>query len=201
MFTRFATIVAVTLAVVSPAMADHLVTFKNNCGQRVTPMLTNTGGPFVQLASLGQGQTATTIIAEGVRLASLCGMWSKKLTHEFSGTLAACSGRLASAASRMAQDGKCPESMLHVSTHSRHLLQHSARVRLLEPELPPVQPVSRLGLQRRDELQLRHEQLQRQLVRELELRRQPGVLDAHERRGVAAAVQRRRRRHAVSDML
>jgi hypothetical protein len=106
MFARFATIIAVTLAVVSPAMADHLVTFKNNCGQRVTPMLTNTGGPFVQLASLGQGQTATTIIAEGVRLARHCEMWSKKLTLMISGTLGACSGRLVSAASRTAQDGQ-----------------------------------------------------------------------------------------------
>jgi hypothetical protein len=74
MFARIATIVAVTLAVVSPAMADHLITFKNNCGNTVTPMLTNTGGPFVKLASLGKGQTATTTIPEAVSHFPWCGV-------------------------------------------------------------------------------------------------------------------------------
>jgi hypothetical protein len=66
MFARIATIIAVTLAAVSPAMADHLITFKNNCGNTVTPMLTNTGGPFIKLAALGRGQTTTTTIPEAV---------------------------------------------------------------------------------------------------------------------------------------
>jgi hypothetical protein len=66
MFTRAVTLVAIALAAASPALADHLITFKNNCGQNVTPMLTNTGGPFIQLATLGRGGQTTTTIPEGV---------------------------------------------------------------------------------------------------------------------------------------
>lgn len=66
MFTRVITIIVIALTAVSPVLADHLITFTDNYGQNVTPMLTNTGGPFVQLATLGRGGQTTTTIAEGV---------------------------------------------------------------------------------------------------------------------------------------
>jgi hypothetical protein len=66
MFTRFTAIVAIALAAASPALADHLLTITNNCGQTVTPMLTNTGGPFVTLPALGKGGVATHTVPEAV---------------------------------------------------------------------------------------------------------------------------------------
>jgi hypothetical protein len=68
MFSRISAVVAVALAVVSPAMADHLFTITNNCAQTITPSLTNTGGPFIQLAAIGRGGTVTTSVPEGVRV-------------------------------------------------------------------------------------------------------------------------------------
>jgi hypothetical protein len=41
MFARIATLVTVALVAIGPALADHLITFKNNCGQNVTPTLTS----------------------------------------------------------------------------------------------------------------------------------------------------------------
>jgi hypothetical protein len=105
MFTRFTALVALTLAAASPVLADHLVTITNNCGNAVTPMLTNTGGPFVQLATLGRGQSTTTILAEGVSAAqSLRAIAAANAVD--SGTLDGSSDRLASAASRTAADGQ-----------------------------------------------------------------------------------------------
>jgi hypothetical protein len=69
MFTRTTALVAIALTAASPALADHLITFKNNCGQNVTPMLHNTNGPFIQLATLGRGSQTTTTIPEGVGVA------------------------------------------------------------------------------------------------------------------------------------
>jgi hypothetical protein len=67
MFSRITAVVAIALAIASPAMADHLFTITNNCAQTITPSLTNTGGPFIQLAAIGRGGTVTTSVPEGVR--------------------------------------------------------------------------------------------------------------------------------------
>jgi hypothetical protein len=104
MFTRFTTLVALALAATSPVLADHLVTITNNCGNAVTPMLTNTGGPFVQLATLGRGQSTTTILAEGVCTVQVLLLQLAEAVD--SGTLDGSSDRRASAASRMAADGQ-----------------------------------------------------------------------------------------------
>jgi hypothetical protein len=110
MFTRFTTLVALALAAASPVLADHLVTITNNCGNAVTPMLTNTGGPFVQLATLGRGQSTTTILAEGVSVAqSLRAIAAVKAVA--SGTPDGSSDRRASAASRTAADGQSTDAM------------------------------------------------------------------------------------------
>jgi hypothetical protein len=66
MSSRFATLVALALAAASPALADHLVTITNNCPNAITPMLTNTGGPFKTLPTLNRGGVTTTILPEGV---------------------------------------------------------------------------------------------------------------------------------------
>jgi hypothetical protein len=46
---------------------SHVLTIHNNCAQSVTPSLTNTGGPFVQLKALAKDQTTTTTVPENVR--------------------------------------------------------------------------------------------------------------------------------------
>jgi hypothetical protein len=68
MFSRITTVLAIAFAVATPAMADHLFTITNNCAQTITPSLTNTGGPFIQLAAIGRGGTVTTSVPEGVSL-------------------------------------------------------------------------------------------------------------------------------------
>jgi hypothetical protein len=108
MFNRFTTLVALALAAASPVLADHLVTITNNCGNAVTPMLTNTGGPFVQLATLGRGQSTTTILAEGVSTARIFVLQAAEAVD--SGTLGGSSARRASAASRTAVDGQSTDS-------------------------------------------------------------------------------------------
>jgi hypothetical protein len=115
MFTRFTSLVALALAAASPVLADHLVTITNNCGNAVTPMLTNTGGPFVQLATLGQGQSTTTILSEGVSTAQALHLQTADVID--SGTLDGSSDRRASAASRTAADGQSTDaraSMHHI---------------------------------------------------------------------------------------
>jgi hypothetical protein len=69
MFTRIALLVTGLAAVnaVPFQKRDHLLTITNNCPQTITPSLTNTGGPFIQLGALGQGQTATTSVPENAR--------------------------------------------------------------------------------------------------------------------------------------
>jgi hypothetical protein len=108
MFNRFTTLVALALAAASPVLADHLVTITNNCGNAVTPMLTNTGGPFVQLATLGRGQSTTTILAEGVSTTQVSQLQNTKAVA--SGTPGGSSDRRASAASRTAADGQSTDA-------------------------------------------------------------------------------------------
>jgi hypothetical protein len=64
---RFTAAAALALTAASPTLANHLFTITNNCAQRITPMLTNTGGPFVKLAALNKGGVATYSVPEAVR--------------------------------------------------------------------------------------------------------------------------------------
>jgi hypothetical protein len=62
-----------SLAVIIPAngavvhrRGGHTITFTNKCAQTVTPMLTNTGGPFIKLKALKKGGTASTTVPDNV---------------------------------------------------------------------------------------------------------------------------------------
>jgi hypothetical protein len=66
----FVALAAVSSAVATPAQLskrNHQITFTNNCAQTVTPMLTSTGGPFIRLAALGRGGSASATVGESVR--------------------------------------------------------------------------------------------------------------------------------------
>jgi hypothetical protein len=69
MFTQLVILVAALASVQAAPFQkrDHTLTITNNCGKPITPSLTNTGGPFIQLGTLQQGQTTTTSVPENVR--------------------------------------------------------------------------------------------------------------------------------------
>jgi hypothetical protein len=71
-------------------------------------------------------------------------------------------------------------------------------MRLLDCQLPAVQPLPGLGLQRRNELLLRRQVVWWQQVRERQLPGQRRILEPYQWRRVSETVQQAERGHAVS---
>jgi hypothetical protein len=85
MFFR-TTVIAALLAAPSVLGAtlgkrDHSIVFHNNCPNKITPMLHAVDGSFKALKELGHGESVSTSVPEGVRLAFLPLFASPELTR------------------------------------------------------------------------------------------------------------------------
>jgi hypothetical protein len=180
--TVFVALAAVSSSLATPAQLskrNHQFTFTNNCAQTVTPMLTSTGGPFIRLAALGKGGSASTSLPENVRTTS----------RESSSDINI---------NRAVAVRSCVWPDRSVQSARRRWV-HPARVRLLDYQLPPVQPLACFGLQHSDGLLLRRWVLRRQPMLGTKLRQLGCVLDPDEWWSVDSPVQHSERRHAVSN--
>jgi hypothetical protein len=67
LFIALATLSSTLAAPTQLSKRNHQIVFTNNCAQKVTPMLTSTGGPFIKLRELAKGGSVSTSVPEGVR--------------------------------------------------------------------------------------------------------------------------------------